>query len=634
MTRTQAMRKLQVKLSVFRRLCILKGIHPREPKKKSQGQNKTYYHTKDISFLAHDPLLSKFRDQWSFEKKIKKARAKKNRSLADSLAKRRPTYRIDHLVKERYPAFVDALRDLDDPLTMTHLFASLPAESSHDIPAKVVANAKRLSMEFQAYVVRAHALRKVFVSVKGFYYQADIQGQAVTWLVPHNLTQVLPADVDYRVMLTFLEFYQTLLQFVNYKLYHSLSVHYPPVLDSKLEEAAAGLASIMHDIAQHKPHKQPLQAELTDKQTDTQADTAVLDLQALPAAVQARLQDSQAAAGAASREEDDEELGEIDSGGDDSDGDALSLQEEAAATAAGSDSVAGVSPQVEAGSRAIVAVDPASRQASPAAEPSHAVVDSIAGGALRVQDDDDAGICERLFKGLVFFLGREVPREQLLFVVRAFGGVVAWQGEGSPLPESDDSITHQIVDRPSQGHKFLSRHYVQPQWVFDSANFRVLAQPELYAVGVVPPPHLSPFVQNEEEGYVPDYLQTMLKLQGQAQAARKRAAGTMDQYTFIAEDAETTDQAGSLPALQPVSAEELYKNELAQEMQAGSEDEELADTQQTAAPAAVPDLDPEATVMMTRKQRGLYNAMQRGLSKKRQRAESLQAKAKKLKQPS
>lgn len=95
-------------------------------------------------------------------------------------------------------------------------------------------------------------------------------------------------------------------------------------------------------------------------------------------------------------------------------------------------------------SSSMVAVDPASRQASPPAEPRQAVVDSIAGGALRVQGNDDAAICERLFKGLVFFLGREVPREQLLFVIRAFGGVVAWQGEGSPLQESDDSITHQV----------------------------------------------------------------------------------------------------------------------------------------------------------------------------------------------
>ena len=71
----------------------------------------------------------------------------------------------------------------------------------------------------------------------------------------------------------------------------------------------------------------------------------------------------------------------------------------------------------------------------------------------------------------------------------------------------------QVVDRPTQGHKFLSRQYIQPQWVFDSANFRVLAKAELYAVGLVPPPHLSPFTQADDEGYVPDYMKTMLQLQ-------------------------------------------------------------------------------------------------------------------------
>lgn len=74
-------------------------------------------------------------------------------------------------------------------------------------------------------------------------------------------------------------------------------------------------------------------------------------------------------------------------------------------------------------------------------------------------------------------------------------------------------VRSQVVDRPTQGHRFLSRQYVQPQWVLDSANFRVLADAELYAPGCAPPPHLSPFVDNDDEGYVPDYARTLHKLQ-------------------------------------------------------------------------------------------------------------------------
>jgi pescadillo len=79
--------------------------------------------------------------------------------------------------------------------------------------------------------------------------QAEVQGQTVTWLMPHCTGQVLPTDVDYRVMLTFLEFYHVLLKFVFFKLYHSLGLKYPPAVDPSAERAAAELAAIIQELS-------------------------------------------------------------------------------------------------------------------------------------------------------------------------------------------------------------------------------------------------------------------------------------------------------------------------------------------------------------------------------------------------
>jgi len=55
-------------------------------------------------------------------------------------------------------------------------------------------------------------------SVKGVYFQAEVHGVVITWLQPWRFAMAPPADVDYKVMLTFLDFYETLMQFVHFQL--------------------------------------------------------------------------------------------------------------------------------------------------------------------------------------------------------------------------------------------------------------------------------------------------------------------------------------------------------------------------------------------------------------------------------
>uniref|UniRef100_A0A8D2MSB1 Pescadillo homolog n=1 Tax=Zonotrichia albicollis TaxID=44394 RepID=A0A8D2MSB1_ZONAL len=54
--------------------------------------------------------------------------------------------------------------------------------------------------------------------------------------VSHPVCWQHPTDVDYRVMATFTEFYTTLLGFVNFRLYQSLNLLYPPKIDTQAED--------------------------------------------------------------------------------------------------------------------------------------------------------------------------------------------------------------------------------------------------------------------------------------------------------------------------------------------------------------------------------------------------------------
>jgi hypothetical protein len=64
-------------------------------------------------------------------------------------------------------------------ITRKNRFQNVPFEMQlaplrHGIPVEVVNRARQLALEFQSFVTKTNALRKVFISVKGIYYQVGL----------------------------------------------------------------------------------------------------------------------------------------------------------------------------------------------------------------------------------------------------------------------------------------------------------------------------------------------------------------------------------------------------------------------------------------------------------------------------
>lgn len=333
-----------------------------------------------------------------------------------------PELKIDHIVKERYPTFIDAIKDLDDCLTLLFLFSTFP--SLRLIPREQSALCRRLTIEFLHYLIASKSLRKVFISIKGYYFQADIKGQKVTWIVPHYypFKPHSKAEVDFKVMSIFVEFYTIMLGFVNFRLYHSLNMVYPPQFPE----------SVLNDNDE----------TLKDEHTFVSDRIAALNFQLMRT----------------DKVEEEEEDIQMD----------MELLEQ------------------DGDSKRVLKMK---------------------------QEAQEISRLRTLFKGLKFFINREVPREPLVILIRSFGGKVSWDSSifpGATFNETDETITHQIVDRPSLSKQYISRDYIQPQWVFDCVNRRQLLPTNKYFMGVVLPPHLSPFVDGKRDAYIPPEEKSLL----------------------------------------------------------------------------------------------------------------------------
>jgi len=136
-----------------------------------------------------------------------------------------------------------------------------------------------------------------------------------------------------------------------------------------------------------------------------------------------------------------------------------------------------------------------------------------------------------------FFLGREVPRESLEFVIKSFGGDCIW--DSPTVNVNDPRITHQIVDRPKLlGDPIISREYVQPQYVYDCVNTKALIPTTEYGVGMKLPPHLSPFVEDSQKGYIPEYR---YKLEEYFKEQHGVSSGTLLVRDIVEQSSDSSD---------------------------------------------------------------------------------------------
>jgi pescadillo protein len=333
-----------------------------------------------------DPMAFFIRDHAAW---LRKSQKKRNRG--ETYGAPEPSAPYAELIRSRYPTFTDAVRDLDDGLTTVALFAQMSGTKL--VASERLVKCRRLLAEFHYCIARTRTLNLGFISFRGFHFQATLEGTKVLWLIPHNFPLAEDAEVDYRVLLEFLELYEHLVGFVNARLFIQLGMKYPPVFDRRRWDASFYIESIIDTFPQDATEAPPEQQQPSE----------------------------------------------------------------------------GLDRMV----RALTVPDGQSEDVDMPEEP------------------------KTLFGTLVFTIHHGVARDPVSFVIKALGGRVEWDEDSD-----DPAITHTVIDRAVRS-RHLSRVYVQPQWVFDCLNKRMLLPIESAEGSYVPgqnlPPHLSPFEAVQEE---------------------------------------------------------------------------------------------------------------------------------------
>ena len=371
-------------------------------------------------------------------------------------------------------------------------------------------------------------------------------------------------------MTTFFEFYETLLGFVLFKLYGDLGVRYP------MPVAVAGDATSVASGATLHP---------------TLGGTATSVLSANLSALQTALHESARGNSAVDAVRDAVRNKDISVGGEPQPATKATKKEQKKLMRSIDEALKGVNEEEEASHSESEGegMDQNEDAGAPVSAPLREALEAIDDSALSDEHDGTNIITNpaaqkrhRLFHKLTFFLSREVPRGYLELVILSYGGRLGWEGQDSPISMNDGTITHHIVDRPKLLPSYStlpkSREYIQPQWILDCTNFNFCLPVEKYSVGSELPPHLSPWVDDKEEGYVPKYKEEVERLRN----GEMMDESNNEEPRMIANEEREVEALSLLEQDPSSSSGSPRKNNAPEEKESSSSEEEEEDDNEVA----------------------------------------------------
>lgn len=397
-----------------------------------------------------------------------------------------------------------------------------------------------------------------------------IDNQLVLFLIPHTFQQYLPTDVDYRVMSTFLQFYLTLQKFVNFKLFHDKGMNYPPKMLINQQNEKAGITGQVKINKNAKKQK-------TDTDEDMEAANPTINAENNTGTKNIQIQQKiQKSVNSVLQSLSKDKMKQLAAAED------LAITAENEASTTINDTTEAEEDEFDQfhskngadSSSMINGEDNSDSESSKIkslfkgfyfligrevpAEISELIIKSAGGQCIlqniyenllykkqqseRFSSANTAAI-KKNKKSTKINIGKQKADER----AAKFAASQDAEAEAEEVKEVNDlqntdfsvldqPITHYVVDRPLlpntvgsssvfTGKNALTgnRVSIQPQWLFDCFNTRTLLPSEYYAPGQKLPPHLSPFVDDEQQCYIPAQREVLAQWGAQATASQPKS---------------------------------------------------------------------------------------------------------------